>query len=46
MDLVDETRGQVKDFEQQYMDGLITQGENTTKLSMPGRNVTTKSPMR
>jgi len=25
--IVDDTRAQVKDFEQQYMDGLITQGE-------------------
>ena len=30
--LVDETRGQVKDFEQQYMDGLITQGEKYNKV--------------
>ena len=26
-DFVNETRDQVKDFERQYMDGLITQGE-------------------
>jgi len=31
-DLVDETREQVKDFEQQYMDGLITQGEKYNKV--------------
>ncbi len=31
-DLVDETRDQVKDFEQQYMDGLITQGEKYNKV--------------
>ncbi|PWG18549.1 DNA-directed RNA polymerase subunit beta' [Salibaculum griseiflavum] len=31
-ELVDETRGQVKDFEQQYMDGLITQGEKYNKV--------------
>ena len=30
--LVEETRGQVKDFEQQYMDGLITQGEKYNKV--------------
>ena len=30
--LVDETREQVKDFEQQYMDGLITQGEKYNKV--------------
>ena len=30
--LVDETRGQVKDFEQQYMDCLITQGEKYNKV--------------
>ena len=31
-EIVDETRGQVKDFEQQYMDGLITQGEKYNKV--------------
>ncbi|MFT6606787.1 MAG: DNA-directed RNA polymerase subunit beta' [Halocynthiibacter sp.] len=30
--LVEETRGLVKDFEQQYMDGLITQGEKYNKV--------------
>ncbi len=30
--IVDDTRGQVKDFEQQYMDGLITQGEKYNKV--------------
>ena len=30
--LVDDTREQVKDFEQQYMDGLITQGEKYNKV--------------
>ncbi len=30
--LVDDTRDQVKDFEQQYMDGLITQGEKYNKV--------------
>ncbi|SLN77397.1 DNA-directed RNA polymerase subunit beta' [Roseisalinus antarcticus] len=30
--LVDETRDQVKDFEQQYMDGLTTQGEKYNKV--------------
>jgi len=30
--LVDETRDMVKDFEQQYMDGLITQGEKYNKV--------------
>ncbi|WP_417264593.1 DNA-directed RNA polymerase subunit beta' [Celeribacter sp.] len=30
--LVDATRDQVKDFEQQYMDGLITQGEKYNKV--------------
>ncbi len=30
--IVDETRGQVKGFEQQYMDGLITQGEKYNKV--------------
>lgn len=30
--LVDETRDQVKEFEQQYMDGLITQGEKYNKV--------------
>jgi DNA-directed RNA polymerase subunit beta' len=30
--LVNETRDQVKDFEQQYMDGLITQGEKYNKV--------------
>ncbi|WP_227288005.1 MULTISPECIES: DNA-directed RNA polymerase subunit beta' [Paracoccaceae] len=31
-ELVDETRSQVKEFEQQYMDGLITQGEKYNKV--------------
>jgi DNA-directed RNA polymerase subunit beta' len=31
-DIVEETRDQVKDFEQQYMDGLITQGEKYNKV--------------
>jgi DNA-directed RNA polymerase subunit beta' len=31
-DLVEATRDQVKDFEQQYMDGLITQGEKYNKV--------------
>ncbi|MEO0387319.1 MAG: DNA-directed RNA polymerase subunit beta', partial [Pseudomonadota bacterium] len=31
-DLVNETREQVKEFEQQYMDGLITQGEKYNKV--------------
>ncbi|SIT79309.1 DNA-directed RNA polymerase subunit beta' [Pontibaca methylaminivorans] len=31
-DIVEQTRGQVKDFEQQYMDGLITQGEKYNKV--------------
>ncbi|SFD47322.1 DNA-directed RNA polymerase subunit beta' [Salipiger profundus] len=31
-ELVEETREQVKDFEQQYMDGLITQGEKYNKV--------------
>jgi DNA-directed RNA polymerase subunit beta' len=30
--IVDQTREQVKDFEQQYMDGLITQGEKYNKV--------------
>ena len=30
--LVDSTRDQVKDFEKQYMDGLITQGEKYNKV--------------
>ncbi|MGH1467170.1 MAG: DNA-directed RNA polymerase subunit beta' [Cognatishimia sp.] len=30
--IVDHTRGLVKDFEQQYMDGLITQGEKYNKV--------------
>ncbi|MEM7061350.1 MAG: DNA-directed RNA polymerase subunit beta', partial [Pseudomonadota bacterium] len=30
--IVDDTRNQVKDFEQQYMDGLITQGEKYNKV--------------
>ncbi|SFQ19341.1 DNA-directed RNA polymerase subunit beta' [Tranquillimonas alkanivorans] len=30
--IVEETREQVKDFEQQYMDGLITQGEKYNKV--------------
>ena len=30
--IVDGTRNQVKDFEQQYMDGLITQGEKYNKV--------------
>ncbi len=30
--IVDDTRSQVKDFEQQYMDGLITQGEKYNKV--------------
>jgi DNA-directed RNA polymerase subunit beta' len=32
VELVEETREQVKDFEQQYMDGLITQGEKYNKV--------------
>jgi hypothetical protein len=41
--LVDETRALVKDYEQQYQDGLITQGRSTTRcrrlepLRRPGR---------
>ncbi|MDH3264854.1 MAG: DNA-directed RNA polymerase subunit beta', partial [Paracoccaceae bacterium] len=31
-DIVGETRDQVKEFEQQYMDGLITQGEKYNKV--------------
>ena len=31
-EIVEETRTQVKDFEQQYMDGLITQGEKYNKV--------------
>jgi DNA-directed RNA polymerase subunit beta' len=31
-DIVNETREQVKEFEQQYMDGLITQGEKYNKV--------------
>ncbi len=31
-EMVGETREQVKDFEQQYMDGLITQGEKYNKV--------------
>ena len=31
-ELVDATRDQVKEFEQQYMDGLITQGEKYNKV--------------
>jgi DNA-directed RNA polymerase subunit beta' len=31
-EIVDKTRSQVKDFEQQYMDGLITQGEKYNKV--------------
>ena len=31
-ELVNDTRDQVKDFEQQYMDGLITQGEKYNKV--------------
>ncbi|WP_238368192.1 DNA-directed RNA polymerase subunit beta' [Mesobacterium pallidum] len=31
-EIVEETRDQVKDFEQQYMDGLITQGEKYNKV--------------
>ena len=30
--IVNETRGHVKEFEQQYMDGLITQGEKYNKV--------------
>ena len=30
--IVEETRDQVRDFEQQYMDGLITQGEKYNKV--------------
>ncbi len=30
--IVEDTRGQVKDFEQQYNDGLITQGEKYNKV--------------
>ncbi|WP_147126864.1 DNA-directed RNA polymerase subunit beta' [Shimia ponticola] len=32
-DIVDGTRDQVKEFEQQYMDGLITQGEKYNKVT-------------
>ena len=31
-EIVNETRSQVKEFEQQYMDGLITQGEKYNKV--------------
>jgi DNA-directed RNA polymerase subunit beta' len=31
-DIVNETRDQVKEFEQQYLDGLITQGEKYNKV--------------
>ena len=30
--IVNEVRDQVKEFEQQYMDGLITQGEKYNKV--------------
>ena len=30
--IVNRTRDQVKEFEQQYMDGLITQGEKYNKV--------------
>ena len=30
--LVEDTRDQVKEFERQYMDGLITQGEKYNKV--------------
>ena len=38
-EFVNETRDQVKDFERQYMDGLITQGEKYNKVWMHGQNV-------
>ena len=44
--IVNDTRGQVTDFEQQYMDGLITQARNTIKSSMLGQNVMIKLLMR
>jgi DNA-directed RNA polymerase subunit beta' len=39
-------RDQVKEFEQQYMDGLITQGEKYNKVSTPGRSARRPSPTR
>ena len=40
--IVNETRGQVTDFEQQYMDGLITQGEKYNKVVDACQNVMIK----
>ena len=40
--LVEEANTQVKDFEQQYLDGLITQGEKYNKVSTSGRAAPTR----
>ena len=44
--LVRATEDKVKEYEQQYLDGLITQGESTTRSWMPGRSALTRSPRR
>ena len=42
--LVGDTTAMVKEFEQQYLDGLITQGEKYNKVSTPGRTAPTGWP--
>ena len=44
--IVDTTRALVKDYEQQYNDGLITQGEKYNKVVDAGPNARTSSPPR
>ena len=43
---VNETRDQVKDFERQYMDGLITGEKNIIRWWMHGQNVQIWSQMQ
>ncbi len=40
--LIADAKEQVKEFEQQYQDGLITQGEKYNKVIDVGRSVLTK----
>ena len=44
--LVDDAQKQVKEFEQQYLDGLITRARSTTRWSTSGRPAPTRWPTR
>ena len=44
--MIIKTQAEVKEFEQQYQDGLITAGDATTRWWTPGRAAPTKWPAR